>query len=92
MATEEVSKGRRVVLSIPVQNPAPVFDSQGKMLGCAFIEGMVVELHLDRNRPETLDLEVHPETLKATVHIFSYETDDTGAAEQLELKIILEGP
>jgi hypothetical protein len=91
VATEEVSRSGEAVIALPVVNPVvPVYDSDGKLLGSGNVEGVLVKLHLDRNRPETFDFEVQPETLRGRIVVYSMKW---GAHEgyKLEFRIILEG-
>ena len=85
---EEVSKSRKVVLPLSVETLAKVFNGEGQLIGSATIEGLSVELHLDRNQPEALNLEVQPERLKATVGVSFLERFDAGP--DMRVSIVLE--
>lgn len=87
--TEEVSKGRRVLLPLSIETLAAVYNSERQLIGSATIEGLSVELHLDRNQPEALNLEVQPERLKATVKV-SLVVGGGGDGSDLRASIVLE--
>lgn len=59
-------------LPLPVQNPLPVYDAQGNLLGSAnleFVDGYARLSLLLAKSPEAFDLEVAPEKVKVRLSL-----------------------
>ena len=71
VATDSSVRTKSFFIGVPVQNPVEVRNDMGEALGSAVVTfadgGLQVEFHLDRNRPETFDMEVNPERVKKEV-------------------------
>jgi hypothetical protein len=69
--SDDAVRTKTVRFQVPIENPVPVVDAAGRPLGSAVVsytdDGFVAEVHLDKNRPETFDLEVNPDRARVSV-------------------------
>ena len=65
--TEQISR----YIPIKINNPVVVTNDEGRILGSAIITftegGIQAEIYLDKNCPETFDLDINPERIKQEI-------------------------